>query len=226
MTNTSEIIVSNNHIDPKRDDGYMIVKLGYIHPPVSGKRQVSLLWGNDKKSDGATSAQVQSDWNQANNTQPDYIKNKPTIPAAQVGDNTYIGLDDTSDTTYTGKDKYIPSVNEATGKLDLTETIAATFLNLDDTPNTYTGQAGKILKVNSGETALEFVSASGNETATSIGALIGGAGDATPNDTDYVATALTSGGILKKITWTNVKAFLKTYFDNEYMTQQKMEGII
>ena len=28
--------------------------------------------------------QVQSDWNQADNTQPDYIKNKPTIPAAQV----------------------------------------------------------------------------------------------------------------------------------------------
>ena len=28
--------------------------------------------------------QVQSDWSQADNTQPDYIKNKPTIPAAQV----------------------------------------------------------------------------------------------------------------------------------------------
>ena len=28
--------------------------------------------------------QVQSDWNQTDNTQPDYIKNKPTIPAAQV----------------------------------------------------------------------------------------------------------------------------------------------
>lgn len=27
---------------------------------------------------------VQSDWNEADNTKPDYIKNKPTIPAAQV----------------------------------------------------------------------------------------------------------------------------------------------
>ena len=29
-------------------------------------------------------AQVQSDWNEADNTKVDYIKNKPTIPAAQV----------------------------------------------------------------------------------------------------------------------------------------------
>ena len=57
---------------------------------------------------------------------------------------------------------------------------------------------------------------SGNETATTIGALIGGAGDATPNDSDFVATSLTAGGILKKITWTNVKAFLKTYWDTLY----------
>lgn len=28
--------------------------------------------------------QIQSDWNQSDNTQVDYIKNKPTIPAAQV----------------------------------------------------------------------------------------------------------------------------------------------
>lgn len=29
-------------------------------------------------------AQIQSDWNQSDNTQVDFIKNKPTIPAAQV----------------------------------------------------------------------------------------------------------------------------------------------
>ena len=29
-------------------------------------------------------AQVQADWNEADDTKPDYIKNKPTIPAAQV----------------------------------------------------------------------------------------------------------------------------------------------
>jgi hypothetical protein len=62
---------------------------------------------------------------------------------------------------------------------------------------------------------------SGNETATTIGALIGGATDATPNDTDFVATSLTAAGILKKITWTNVKVFLKTYFDTLYAVTAK-----
>lgn len=50
------------------------------------------------------------------------------------------------------------------------------------------------------------------ETATTAGALINAAGAATPNDTDFIATA-ESGGLLKKITWTNAKAFLKTWLD-------------
>jgi len=57
---------------------------------------------------------------------------------------------------------------------------------------------------------------SGNETTGTIGTLINWAGSATPNDTDLVATAESS--TLKKITWTNVKAFLKTYFDTIYTT--------
>ena len=64
--------------------------------------------------------------------------------------------------------------------------------------------------------AKEYADTKAPETATTIGALIGGAGDATPNDTDFVATSLTAGGILKKIIWTNVKAFFKTHFDTIY----------
>ena len=57
----------------------------------------------------------------------------------------------------------------------------------------------------------------GTETTNSLGALINSADDATPLDSDYVATALSGvTGILKKISWTNVKAFLKTYFDTLY----------
>lgn len=55
-----------------------------------------------------------------------------------------------------------------------------------------------------------------NETATSIWTLIWLSWDATPNDTDFIATSLTDWWILKKLTWTNAKAFLKTYFDTLY----------
>lgn len=56
----------------------------------------------------------------------------------------------------------------------------------------------------------------GDETAARIGALINGSTNATPIDTDYVATSDATTPLLKKITWTNVKTFLKTYFDTLY----------
>lgn len=56
----------------------------------------------------------------------------------------------------------------------------------------------------------------GDETTSTLGATINGASAAVPNDTDLVATVDTS--VVKKITWTNVKAFLKTYFDTIYTT--------
>lgn len=43
---------------------------------------VNFYWTYEQLTSGF--GQVQSDWNETNNTEPDYIKNKPTIPAAQV----------------------------------------------------------------------------------------------------------------------------------------------
>jgi len=53
------------------------------------------------------------------------------------------------------------------------------------------------------------------ETTTTMGTLINSATAATPNNDDFVATA-ESDGLLKKITWTGVKSFLKSYFDGIY----------
>lgn len=51
---------------------------------------------------------------------------------------------------------------------------ASTFLHLTDTPEAYTGAASKVVAVNAGETALEFIAAGGGETntASNIGAQI------------------------------------------------------
>ena len=54
----------------------------------------------------------------------------------------------------------------------------------------------------------------GDETATSIATIVNGAtGKTTPADADVVPLY---DGALKKVTWTNIKATLKTYFDTLY----------
>lgn len=58
------------------------------------------------------------------------------------------------------------------------------------------------------------LSVEGQTGAVNLGAVISAAADATPNNADQLATS--DSGTLKKITWTNVKAFLKTYFDTVY----------
>lgn len=62
------------------------------------------------------------------------------------------------------------------------------------------------------------LSAAPAETTTTIGALINGATDkATPVDGDYVGLMdSAASNILKKLSWANIKATLKTYFDTLY----------
>ena len=61
------------------------------------------------------------------------------------------------------------------------------------------------------------LSAAPAETVTTVGSLINGSADkATPVDADLIAVRNTTGGLLAKVTWLNVKNTLKTYFDTLY----------
>jgi len=46
MIDTSEILVSKEHIDPLRDQGYVIYKIGRITPVTDGRRSANMLFGN------------------------------------------------------------------------------------------------------------------------------------------------------------------------------------
>jgi len=85
-----------------------------------------------------------------------------------------------------------------------------TFLGLTDTPVDYTDDDGKLLVVTSGEDAVEFVE---------LGAKIAAAtSKATPVDADNLALSdSAASNILKRLTWSNLKATLKTYFDGLYL---------
>ena len=52
--------------------------------------QIARMMALDAAQSGGGGA-VQSDWNQSDDTADDYIKNKPTIPAAVTVDQVYDG---------------------------------------------------------------------------------------------------------------------------------------
>lgn len=64
------------------------------------------------------------------------------------------------------------------------------------------------------------------ETATTVGTLVSGAtSKATPVDADSVGLSdSAAAGVLKKLTWANIKATLKTYFDTLYQAVLTFTG--
>ena len=72
-------------------------------------------------------------------------------------------------------------------------------------------------KLGDGVTALSALSFLGTPytlTTAEIGTVINGASSATPNDTDLVMSV--DASVAKKNTWTQIKAFLKTYYDTVF----------
>jgi hypothetical protein len=82
-------------------------------------------------------------------------------------------------------------------------------------------------KLGDGKTELQNLVWKGlkNEvTVNAIGAAINGAATATPNDTDLVMSVESS--VAKKNTWTQIKTFLKTYFDTIYAATSSLANYV
>lgn len=104
---------------------------------------------------------------------------------------------------------------------------AMTFLQLLDTPNAYTGQAGKTAKVNSGENALEFVTISGllDQLGNTQGDIL------YRNATGWVTLApgtagfvLTTGGAAANPAWAATAASMTAYFGSGAPSTLHNEG--
>lgn len=82
---------------------------------------------------------------------------------------------------------------------------------------TQAGNSGKVLQTNGTDTSWQTPSGSG-DSLISEGALINSAtSKATPVDADFVGLMdSAAANILKKVSWLNIKATLKTYFDTLY----------
>lgn len=91
---------------------------------------------------------------------------------------------------------------------------ATAFLGLTDTPSSYAGATTQLARVNAGETALEFSAVN----AADVGVVIHGAtAKTTPIDADTMPLIdSAASNVLKKVTWANIKATLKSYLDTLY----------
>ena len=90
------------------------------------------------------------------------------------------------------------------------QAVVNNFTALGDTPATYTGQGGKVVKVKLNQSGLEFV-----DETTFFSEVSGADAKNTPLDADLFGLTDTT---TKKVSWVNIKDTLKTYFDTIYVS--------
>lgn len=91
------------------------------------------------------------------------------------------------------------------------QTVANNFLNLGDTPVSYAGNGGKILKVKVNLSGIEFADETTYSSEIDIAIE-----KAILSDSDEFL--LSDSGTVKKTKWSQIKSTLKTYFDTLYVS--------
>jgi len=203
----------------------ILTKIGYTPENLANKNQALGYCGLDSGGKVPSSAlpttllQYIGVWNASTNTptltNPDVTKisNVYTVSVAgtqfgiafKVGDWLIYNASGVPEKSDNSDD--VTSVNGKTGVVVLTTSDIA-----DSLDKRYVTDAQKTVITNTSGTN------SGNETTTTIGTLINGAtAKTTPIDADMVGLMdSASSNVIKKLSWLNVKATLKTYFDTLY----------
>lgn len=106
---------------------YLKDATGNIQQQLNSKSEFSGSYNDLTDKPTIPDAQIQSDWNQSDNSKKDYIKNKPTIPdelADLSDDSTHRLVTDTEKTTWNNKSDFSGSYNDLTDKPTIPDELA------------------------------------------------------------------------------------------------------
>lgn len=111
----------------------------YLHNTVVTEKLDELTEAIAAGGGGGGGTQIQSDWNQSDNSKVDFIKNKPTIPDAQVQADW--NESDTSSKAYINNKPVIPSWTEVFSTLEAGSTsitLSSAAITANSTIDIYT----------------------------------------------------------------------------------------
>ncbi|MHB9148346.1 MAG: hypothetical protein ACYC2U_08305 [Candidatus Amoebophilus sp.] len=186
--------------------------------------------------------QIQSDWNQADNLQVDYIKNKPTELSAFTDDSTHRLVTDTEKSTWNGKanvgDSYTKAEDNSllSGKVDKvtgSSLVADTEIAKIHAPGSDNQDLSNLVEKVTGsslvpDTEIAKIHASGsdNETATSIATILTGVSADTITTNDELPFYKIVGTLLKKITYGNFLTLLNSIYTRGNLTAENTERLV
>lgn len=184
--------VSSNDTDISNLQGSVATKADKVGAPVLDNIVTQTADGNIKNSGSSVSDFATATQGSKADTALQSGDNISTL----TNDSNYLtgigsqSINDLSDVDTTGKATGRVLEFDASGNMivgDKASGGATSFVGLSDTPSSYTGQGSKIVAVNVGENALEFISVSG---AGLVDSVFGRVGDVVAQASDYDASQI------------------------------------